>query len=377
MTSPTSGQNYFVDRWRKLAFKLRIKGDAKLVLLALVELYAGHKDGSNCYPSIDSLVWHTELSRRTVQRALDLLEERSIVTRIQCVGTSNLYEFGDADKLESAIPERPARQARVSQGHPRQADTSVTLTPLSGQADTPPVSQGHPPCVSVTPYHSQGTPSLNTPNEQAAATHEGERTHEPREAAAAAPKGQDLNLDHDQPKQAAAASREPAQTSTAAPQRVASAGEGDGLAGWLVGELKARKAELVRTDASATPAQVKVCVAAVVALADGDESEARQYLQDRLAYYTLRGEGRPKSLSTLLGFLADRGDFEKWASAPPAAPAPKKVKNQFARDPDDVPRPPVKPNPEGARSIAAMFGVVLPADRIGTTRNGEGVNHEN
>jgi DNA-binding transcriptional ArsR family regulator len=314
MTSPTSGQNYFVDRWRKLAFKLRIKGDAKLVLLALVELYAGHKDGSNCYPSIDSLVWHTELSRRTVQRALDLLEERGIVTRIQCVGTSNLYEFGDADTLERTIPERPAPASRR---HMRQADTRADLTPPLCHADTPPVSQGHPPCVTLTPYHSQGTPSLNTPNEQAAATHtrEGERACEASQPAAA-PKGQDLNLDHEQRQQQTA--NKPAVDAAhdeASPELVQ-------MLGTL---LASRMASLVRKPDAVTPAMIRPTLRTLKRWAAGDEGKVKEYLLDELD----RQEGRDAHEraahpGVLLKWLADRKSWNRWlaaaASATPATP---------------------------------------------------------
>lgn len=136
-------------------------------------------------------------------------------------------------------------------------------------------------------------------SKEAAATHTpaSAPAHEGQPAA-----GQDF--DSGQPDQGRrAASEKPAQTSTAQ--------HGD-LSAWLVGELKARKAELVRTDAPATPSQVKVCVAAVVALAAGDEGAARRYIEDRLTGFALRGEGRPKSLAVLLGFLVDRGDFAAW-----------------------------------------------------------------
>lgn len=355
-----SGQSYFVDRWRKLAFRLRIKGDAKLVLLALVENHATYEDGSNCYPSIDTIVWHTELSRRTVQRSLDLLEERGILKRIPCVGTSNLYEFGDADELERTIPERPARpvrQAPAPARHQRQPDTSATETRPPCQTDTPPVSAGHPPCVSLTPYHSHITPSSNTPSEQAAAT----RTHE----SAPAHEGQPAAAPSDDK------------------------GEQDELCAWLVDQLKSRKRELVKSDAQVTKRQVRVALEAIRRQAGSDDARVKRYAAERLDYFALRGESRPKSLSTLLQFLASREDWEQWRASAQAAAAAPKQRSPFERDPDDVPKPPAERGDPaaGLALIEQLFGPMPPKrvqrswarrneDEPVTAQVGEGVCYE-
>lgn len=133
-TSP-NGKPYFVDQWRKIAYRLRISGKAKLILLALIDNYARHKDGENCFPSIETIAWDTCLSERTVQRGLDELDSAGVVHRIENPGTSNTYTFADPDTFAALMPERPPRKKKG-----RLAGTPDSVSPHPRQVVTPPPS---------------------------------------------------------------------------------------------------------------------------------------------------------------------------------------------------------------------------------------------
>lgn len=296
---PASNPFQFKKQWELIAWNYAIGANNRLVLLYLISK-ADHDNGADCYPSVKLIAQKTEMSERAVQRSLASLEAMGIIVRNKRIGYTNLYEFCDPSGFNAApmklnVP-TPASMT------PRQSVTPDCVTGEGCQIDGGGVTVWREGGDCVAPNHNH-IPSSSTPisDRQAAATRTpaSAPAHEGQPAAAA---GQDFDLGQpDRGRQAA--SEKPAQTSTA------QHGE---LSAWLVGELKARKAELVRTDAPATPSQVKVCVAAVVALAAGDEGAARRYIEDRLTGFALRGEGRPKSLAVLLGFLVDRGDFAAW-----------------------------------------------------------------
>ena len=76
----------------------------KLVLLALAD-HANDEDFT-CFPSVRHLAEKTNMSQRTVLRALDSLEEQSVIKRTQrksgkVVQMSNLYELTYAKILNS------------------------------------------------------------------------------------------------------------------------------------------------------------------------------------------------------------------------------------------------------------------------------------
>lgn len=317
MTSPstTSTPNQFRNGWNDLAWLLDIEPNAKFVLLALIK-HANWDDGSRCFPSLARLALHTRLSDRTVRRAVRHLEDLQILKCISHPGYSNEYSFADLEDVRTRLL-TPDTQSPLTHSHPCPAVTPVTMsgevghnvrggrTESPGRADT------------VSADHSQRTESENKIREQEAAatrTHEGERTAAPREAAAAAPKGQDFDLD--QPKAAAAASRVGAQTSTAASQDEPS----EELVVWLGTTIKERVAGLVQTPGEVKRGQVKPALRTLKRWADRDESKVRAYLADELD----RQEGRDdhekaRTVGKLIEWLADKRSWATWRDAAPSA----------------------------------------------------------
>lgn len=254
--------------------------------LTCVAKHTRWEDGSSSYPTQETLAEESGLSRASLNRALSLLVELGWLSKEKTAPNRSrgvTYKIIIPDEVRQSHGETSHHETTH---HETNDCLTVTQTIVSS-------------CDTI--YTLNKTLNKTDENRPVAATHTpaSAPAHEGQPPAAA---GQDFDLGQpDQGRQAA--SRKPTQTSTA------QHGE---LSAWLVGELKARKAELVRTDAPATPSQVKVCVAAVVALAAGDEGAARRYIEDRLTGFALRGEGRPKSVAVLLGFLVDRGDFAAW-----------------------------------------------------------------
>ena len=138
-----SKQSYFVDEWRKIAYRLRMSSNSKLVLLTLIDRYARHIDGLSCYPAIESIAWDTCLSERTVQRCFDELGKAGVVQRVENPGTSNDYTFCDPSTFTDLMPERPARKK---------------LGRLSGAPNSQPVTPPPSDCHPITRmYHSHLT----------------------------------------------------------------------------------------------------------------------------------------------------------------------------------------------------------------------------
>jgi hypothetical protein len=127
-----------------------------------------------------------------------------------------------------------------------------------------------------------------------------------------------LNLDHDQPKQAAAASREPAQTSTAASQDEPS----EELVVWLGTTIKERVAGLVQTPGEVKRGQVKAAARTLKRWAKGDEAQVRAYLADELDRQEGRDDsGKARNVGKLIEWIADRKAWERW-QASETAPTP-------------------------------------------------------
>lgn len=154
-------------------------------------------------------------------------------------------------------------------------------------------------------------------------THESAHAHEGQPPAA----GQGLDLEKPDRGRQAAASEQPAQTSTAATQDE----PGEELVVWLGTTLKTRQAALVRSVGEVKPSQVKPCLRTLKRWAAGDEARVRAYLADELD----RQEGRDaheraSTVSVLVRWLADRKAWERWQVAGDAgvATAPGAVRDR-------------------------------------------------
>lgn len=106
-----------------------LKGPVKAVALVLAE--HAHKDGSETYPSLSLIEVESGYSRRTVQRAIQELLDRRVITKTKnwTPRQSNHYRF----LAVSEWSERPHPSNPVwSQRHLR----VVRVTPQSGHSDT-------------------------------------------------------------------------------------------------------------------------------------------------------------------------------------------------------------------------------------------------
>ncbi len=96
----------------------KAKGSNLLVLLALAD--CAHDDGTNAYPSIESLVKKTRLSTRSVQGILRELEAAGEIRRDPCAGPRgvNVYTITLPGLLRGAKSAPPVRAKGCNSPHP-------------------------------------------------------------------------------------------------------------------------------------------------------------------------------------------------------------------------------------------------------------------
>jgi pyocin large subunit-like protein len=111
-------------------FAARI-GDApsKAVLLAMADYAAD--DGSSIHPSVETLTEKTELSRRTVQRALADLKKQGLIHEVSRRADAACHYRIDLWEVEvRRYPERPKKRSRRSaSATPLSNRRSVSVTP--------------------------------------------------------------------------------------------------------------------------------------------------------------------------------------------------------------------------------------------------------
>ena len=109
-----------------------LRGPAKTIALVLAE--HAHKDGRESFPSVSTIARESGYCTRTVQRSLEQLMEKGIITKTKrwTPRTSNTYRFLiDLEVTES----HPSEDSEVTESHPRGDRESglsrqrVTLTP--------------------------------------------------------------------------------------------------------------------------------------------------------------------------------------------------------------------------------------------------------
>lgn len=126
------------------AWKQPVKSSLKIVLLSLADRAGENHD---CYPSIGRLSVDCSLSRSSVIRALNMLEQLGYIQKTPRIttngNTSNYYKL-----------------LGVSDRH----SPSVTVTPPPYHSDTPLVSHRHPPSVTVTPRNNNINTTINPNN---------------------------------------------------------------------------------------------------------------------------------------------------------------------------------------------------------------------
>jgi DNA-binding transcriptional MocR family regulator len=116
----------------KAVMGLDLRGPVKTIAIVLAE--HAHKDGRESFPSVSTIARESGYCTRTVQRSLEQLMEKAIITKTKrwTPRTSNTYRFLiDLEVTES----HPSEDSEVTESHPRgdresrQSRQRVTLTP--------------------------------------------------------------------------------------------------------------------------------------------------------------------------------------------------------------------------------------------------------
>ncbi|WP_166037893.1 helix-turn-helix domain-containing protein [Sphingosinicella sp. YJ22] len=98
-----------------------LSSNRKFVLLALADKINGKNPERGCWPSVASLVSMTGLSDRTVQKALNELEEAGHLTRKKRSGSSSIYHLQLLDPRSSFGGEARPQKGRGSPSSPEAA----------------------------------------------------------------------------------------------------------------------------------------------------------------------------------------------------------------------------------------------------------------
>lgn len=138
----------------------------KLVLLALAD---NANDEGMCYPSMRTVAAKCGMGWRTVQRAIQTLEEQGHLSRDFREGRSTVYF------VHPCQSDTPVRESGVSERQGRQNDTPAGAAPHPRQSGTPPLSfGGTSPLAPRSPPH---TPPLtpHTPHPKPSDNRQGNR----------------------------------------------------------------------------------------------------------------------------------------------------------------------------------------------------------
>jgi len=71
------------------AWDIQVPSSEKLVLLCLADCH--NADTGQCNPSVNYISRQTSLERKTVLKALSLLNDKSLLSRVKVSGSSNWY----------------------------------------------------------------------------------------------------------------------------------------------------------------------------------------------------------------------------------------------------------------------------------------------
>ena len=128
----------------RLIFGAELASRDKLVLLAISDHLGSN---ATAWPSWKRLAARTGLSERTVSRSLEWLEAHEVINVQRITGQPSRYSI-NLDWLKA----NPCHSdtTPLSESHPCQTDTPVTVTPPPCQTDTTPLSESHHTPVTVT-----------------------------------------------------------------------------------------------------------------------------------------------------------------------------------------------------------------------------------
>lgn len=123
-----------------------IVGAYAIAVYSFLARYANNKAGRTCFPSHKTIADGLAISRSTVVRALEKLEEAGLIkVTVRSSAESGRPETSNVYKLLPVKKERKDSTPYVSQTHPV---SPIDTPPIP--TDIPPVSQGNTPYVSQT-----------------------------------------------------------------------------------------------------------------------------------------------------------------------------------------------------------------------------------
>ena len=133
----------------RLIFGAELGSREKLVLLAISDHLGSN---ATAWPSWNRLAARTGLSERTVSRSLERMEAQEVINVQRVTGKPSRYSI-NLDWLKA----NPCHSdtTPLSESHPCQTDTPVTVTPPPCHSDTTPLSESHHSPVTVTPKGDQ------------------------------------------------------------------------------------------------------------------------------------------------------------------------------------------------------------------------------
>lgn len=116
------------------AWQQELSSSPKLLLLALANC---HNDGTGqCNPAFDYLKKNTGLSKNTIIKSLDILEEKGLIKRIKRNGAGNNYELQTSTKIDTGLDDDTSTKSDTS----TKINTSTKIdTATSTKIDTAPV----------------------------------------------------------------------------------------------------------------------------------------------------------------------------------------------------------------------------------------------
>ena len=135
-------------------WKLDLQAARKMVLLALAD--NANDEGTNCYPSVGTIVEKCSMSERTVQGHLQSLEETGLIQRKERSGRSTHYTL-DVERISAlALARKREKASQCYKNNPVELRGQVEVIHNASAIFTPAGSAG----VSANP-HAINTPAIS------------------------------------------------------------------------------------------------------------------------------------------------------------------------------------------------------------------------
>lgn len=135
-------------------WKLDLQAPRKMVLLALAD--NANDEGTNCYPSVGTIVEKCSMSERTVQGHLQALEETGLIQRKERSGRSTHYTLNVERISELALARKREKASQRYKNNPENLPPQVEVIHIAGAIPTPAGSAGVP-----SNPHAINTPAIS------------------------------------------------------------------------------------------------------------------------------------------------------------------------------------------------------------------------